>query len=187
MVVSSSGKKNMRSFVVTSVGKHGGCKTKFHAGRYINRNPVGAARKAFNQFCRQKKIRGVCTLVVTVTETTQGGKGKSFSYKLHRRKLSQPMIMFEGTNNEYVIEYKLDAKALKEPIVCKNKGQTRGRMAKRTKRKGKLSANNVRKLRKKLSKKSKSSKKLGSRYNNKGVRRSTRKTKKPKRLLNYLL
>tara|TARA_B110000495_G_C22668603_1_gene395288 strand:- start:26 stop:589 length:564 start_codon:yes stop_codon:yes gene_type:complete len=186
MVISSSGKKNMRSFVVVNVDKHGGCKTKFKAGRYINRNPVGAARKAFNQFCRQKQIRGICTLVVTVKEITQGSKGKSFSYKLHRRKLAQPMIMFEGTNSEYVIEYKLDAKALKEPIVCKNKGQTRGRMSKRTKRKGKRSANNVRKLRKKLSNKSNASKKLGSRINKNGVRKSTRNTKKTKRFMNYL-
>ena len=83
MVVSSSGKKNMRSFSVTSVRKHGDCKTKFHAGRFISRTPVSAAKKAFNQFCRQKKIRGVCTLNVSVQETTQGSKGKQFTYKLH--------------------------------------------------------------------------------------------------------
>ena len=148
MVKSSSGKVGMRSFTVVNVGKHGGCKTKFNAGRYLNRNPVGAARKAFNRFCRQKRIKGVCTLVVTVKETTQGSKNKLFTYKLHRRKLATPMVMFEGTNNEYVVEYTLDAKSVDTPVDCKKQGQSRGRMTKRTRRKGKLSANNVRKLRK---------------------------------------
>ena len=105
MVKSSSGKVGLRSFSVLNVGKHGGCKTKFNAGRYLGRNPVSAAKKAFNNFCRQKKIRGVCTLIVTVKETTQGSKNKEFSYKLHRKKLAKPMVMLEGTKNEFVIEY----------------------------------------------------------------------------------
>ena len=56
MVKSSSGKVGLRSFAVVNVGKHGGCKTKFSSGRYLGRNPVSAAKKAFNTFCRQKKI-----------------------------------------------------------------------------------------------------------------------------------
>lgn len=147
MVVSSSGKKGMRSFTVVEVSKRGGCKTKYSAGRYISRDPVGAAKKAFNNFCRVKNIRGVCTLVVTVKETTAGSKGKAFSYKLHRRKLAEPMIMLEGTPNEYVIEYSVDAKAIEVPLACKKPGQTRGRRSRKTKRKSKKSANNVRRNR----------------------------------------
>jgi|TARA_B110001469_G_C9628573_1_gene314076 hypothetical protein len=151
MVKSSSGKVGLRSFSVLNVGKHGGCKTKFNAGRYLGRNPVSAAKKAFNNFCRQKKIRGVCTLIVTVKETTQGSKNKEFSYKLHRKKLAKPMVMLEGTKNEFVIEYQLDAKSVDTPSACKKQGQSRGRMAKKTKRKNRPSANNVRKMRRRNS------------------------------------
>lgn len=148
MVRSSSGKTGMRSFAVVNVSKHGGCATKFNEGRFISREPVGAAKKAFNQFCRQKKIRGVCTLTVTVEETTRGSNNKQFTYKLHRRKLSEPKIMMEGTNDEYVIEYKIDAKSTKTPESCKRKGQTVGVMSKKTTRKNRKSANNVRRSRK---------------------------------------
>ena len=84
-MVKKSGKVGYRSFTVVQVTKTGGCKTKFHGGRYVGRNPVGAARKAFNDFCRVKRIKGVCALVVTVKETTSGSKGKVFSYKLNKR------------------------------------------------------------------------------------------------------
>ena len=172
MVVSSSGKQGMRSFTVVEVSKHGGCKTKFNAGRYISRNPVGAAKKAFNSFCRVKKIRGVCTLVVTVRETTSGSKGKAFSYKLHRRKLKEPMIMLEGSPNEFVIEYTVDAKSVDVPMACKKPGQTRGRRARKTKRKSKLSPNNVRKLKSKKTSKKNNSKKNNSKKTK--LRRSKR-------------
>lgn len=152
MVKSSSGKTGMRSFAVVDVSKHGGCATKFNKGRFISREPSGAAKKAFNQFCRQKKIRGVCTLSVTIEETTQGSNNKQFTYKLHRRKLPEPKIMKEGTNDEYVIEYKIDATSIKTPESCKRKGQSVGVMSKKTTRKNKKSANNVRRSRKRNNK-----------------------------------
>lgn len=138
MVKSSSGKTDMRSFVVMGVTRQGGCDTKFKRGRFIGRNPVGAARKAFNGFCRVKRIRGVCTLTVTVQETTAGSSKKSFTYKLHRQKLKTPKVMMEGTDKEYVIEYGVTAKSSNVVVKCKSsaKGKTRGRMAKRTSRKG---------------------------------------------------
>ena len=150
MVKNSKGKDGYRSFTVLEVGKHGGCKTKFHGGRYVGRNPVGAARKAFNDFCRVKRIKGVCALVVTVKETTSGSKGKVFSYKLNRRKLAEPIIRLEGTNNEFVVEYGVTAKSTNVPVACRNPGQTRGRMKKRTAKKNKKSANNVRRMQKRV-------------------------------------
>ena len=135
MVISSGGKRGLRSFSIIHIGKHGDCKTKFRKGRYINRNPSDAAKKAFNAHCRVKRIRGVCTLYVTVKETTQGSNNKVYTYKLRREKLKKPMVMFEGTDNEYLIEYRVTGKAVKETKSCKRKGQTRGRMARITKRK----------------------------------------------------
>ena len=139
MVKSTSGNKSgYRSFSVVGAKKHGGCDTKFKGGRYISKTPVGAARKAFNALCRVKKIRGVCTLHVMVKDTTRDSKtsGKVYTYKLQRKKLSKPLVMMKGTDNEYKIEYTIVAKSQKgkEMPECKDKKQSRGPMSKRTKR-----------------------------------------------------
>lgn len=158
MVKKASGVEGFRSFTIVGANKHGGCKTKFgvkgKGGRYISRNPAGAAKKAFTELCRTKKIRGVCTLIITIKETTKESNGKVFSYKLKRNKLKTPIIMMEGTDKEYVIEYTTTIKAQKSAVECdsKKKGQTRGRKKKKTAKNYKLSANNVRKIKKKSKK-----------------------------------
>lgn len=155
MVKSASGKMNMRSFEVVEASKHGGCKTKSKPGRYVKRTPYGAALNAFSRLCAKKRIKGQCTLVVGVRETTAGSKHKVFRYKMKRAKLAQPLIMMEGTDREYVIEYKSSGKSLKgQGPGCKTPGQTRGRMKTKTRgRKGrKLTGNNVRRILKKSSK-----------------------------------
>ena len=76
MVKNASGKEGYRSFTVLEVGKHGGCKTKFKGGKYVSKNPGSAVKKAFRELCRVKRIRGVCTLVVTIRETTKNSSKK---------------------------------------------------------------------------------------------------------------
>tara|TARA_B100001093_G_C26677389_1_gene948900 strand:- start:415 stop:882 length:468 start_codon:yes stop_codon:yes gene_type:complete len=149
MVKSSTGKMNMRSFEVMEAFKHGGCKTKSHAGRYVARTPFQAAAKAFTRLCKYKRIRGQCTLVVAVRETTSGSVHKVYRYKLKRSKLPEPLVMMEGTNKEFVIEYNVSGKSLKDNSPCKKPGQSRGRMKSKTRgRVGKkLTGNNVRRLR----------------------------------------
>ena len=156
MVKNASGKDGYRSFTVVGVGKQSGCKTKFHGGKYVSKSASGAARKAFSELCRVKKIRGVCTLVISIRETTQGGKGKVYTYKLNRHKLKKPIIRFEGTDNEYVILYGVSEKSLKgRKIVqskkCKTNKQSRGRMSKRTKGRRNSMTTVRRRLRKYLS------------------------------------
>lgn len=122
-------KEGMRSFTVTEAGKHGSCPTKFKGGRYTGRTPHGAALKAFNQLCRVKKIRGVCTLLVTVKETTRDGNGKSFTYKCKRSKLDKPIVMMKGTPKEYKIKYASTAHSMKGKLThCKREGKTSGPM-----------------------------------------------------------
>jgi hypothetical protein len=150
MVKSSSGKSGFRSFMVVDAGKHGGCKTKFKSGLYKSRNPAAAAKKAFKELCRVKRIRGVCTLVITIKETTQGSTKKAFSYRLRRHKLKVPKVIKIG-NTEVVYEYESTAKAVEVPIACRKPGQTRGRKKRRTAKKI-LKSNNVKKLLNKLSK-----------------------------------
>ena len=130
MVAKKYGEDGYRSFTVVDASKHGGCKTKSKGGRYISRNPFGAAKKAFNELCRVKKIRGVCTITITVRETTSESNGKLFTYKMHRRKLKEPVIRLEGTKNEFIIEYVVDGKKSKTHGSCKkqDKGQSVGKM-----------------------------------------------------------
>jgi hypothetical protein len=111
----------MRTFKVVDAKRQNKCDTKFKSGRYTGKSPVDAALKAFNQLCRVKKIRGVCTLVMTVQETTRNSEGKLFSYKLNRMKLKKPLVRFEGTDKEYVIKYKNVAKSVKVDSLPKCK------------------------------------------------------------------
>jgi len=169
MVKKSDGREGYRSFTVVKVGKHGGCKTKGHGGRFVNKTPVGAAKKAFSEFCRTKRIRGVCTLIVTIKETTKGSAGKVYTYRLNRMKLKEPIIRLEGTKNEYVIEYQTKVKSVGVPADCKRPGQTRGRPLKRTVRKNRMRANNVRKMVSKRQNKNESKTRSGRRYKPKSL------------------
>ena len=137
MVKGSSGKKGLRSFEVVNVVNEKGCETKFNKNtRLVGRTPSGAARKAFNGLCRVKNIRGVCTLHVQVRETTQGSNHKEFVYKCRRMKLKEPLVMMEGKNNEYKIEYTTKAKALKSMPKCgKKTKKSSGPLKKRTAKK----------------------------------------------------
>ena len=133
-MVQKSGKEGYRSFTVVGVGKHGSCKTKGLGGRFVNRKPAEAARKAFNELCRLKNVKGQCTLIVTIRETTQGSANKEFTYKLKREKLNKPVVRLEGTNNEYVIKYQTVVKAVDvSAFPCKKEGQSPGPMRKRVK------------------------------------------------------
>lgn len=118
MVQSASGKEGYRSFTVVDAARSDGCKTKFaikgSGGRYISKDPEGAARKAFSRLCHRKRIRGQCAMIISVQEMTQGSNGKTWTYKLNREKLPTPIEL-----NGRVIEYKPVAKAMNSmPSTC---------------------------------------------------------------------
>jgi hypothetical protein len=156
-MVRKNGKAGYRSFTLLGAAKSAMCRTKGVGGRFISKSAAGAAKKAFSDLCRTKRIRGVCTLYVNMKDTTAGArtKGKVYSYKIVRQKLNPPLIRLEGTDKEYVIEYapKIVA-SLKDmnPVPCgkdpltDESSQTRGRPKKRTAKKTKASANNVRRM-----------------------------------------
>tara|TARA_B100001175_G_scaffold317941_1_gene337946 strand:+ start:2753 stop:3121 length:369 start_codon:yes stop_codon:yes gene_type:complete len=108
-------KEGVRSFTVVELMKPAQLTAKRHSmkktgltnddgGRFESKDPAGAARKAFNQACRDKDIKGQCTLVVKIQETTAGSRKKVYTYKLKRIKLKKPIIMVRG-GVEYPIEY----------------------------------------------------------------------------------
>lgn len=116
MVVSASGKTNMRSFTVVEARRVDGCPTKFavkgHGGRFIKRTPRAAASTAFNRLCRRKRIKGQCAMILSVQETTQGSAGEVFTYKLNRNKLAEPL-----ERNGYVIQYDTEIASTKHTRV----------------------------------------------------------------------
>ena len=80
-----------RSFVIVSAQSNKGKKGKSNeGGRFISKSPGGAARKAFTRICRSTKVHGVCTMFVSMKETTEGSSGKVYKYRLKRSKLNPP-------------------------------------------------------------------------------------------------
>lgn len=74
-----------------------------HEGRYHGSSPLQAAKKAFNQHCRQNKLKS-CKAVVTIQEITRGGGDKEYSYRAERKKLRNPKEVTRG-NTSYTVEY----------------------------------------------------------------------------------
>lgn len=115
-----------RRFTIHEVRKVDGCPTKFkskeYSGIYESKAPCSAAMKALTQLCRAKKVKGQCTMFVTMREITQGnnkkadGSPKLYHYKVKREKLDKPLEL-KGR----VVEYKNSCKSVKE-LPKKEKG-----------------------------------------------------------------
>lgn len=69
-------------------------------GRFESRTPASAAKKAATRVCRMSKIKGQCSLVVHIRETTAGSAGKVFKYKV-RRVLKPRTVMRNGVKVTY--------------------------------------------------------------------------------------
>ena len=123
-----------RSFRVVKVTKKDGCETKFKGGRYESRTAHGAASKAFSQLCKVKRIRGVCTLIIT-EETTQGSKKKEFTYKFKREKLAKPITLKLKNGSTYKILHKNKGHKYTKKLKGKDCKKSSGRLAKRTSKK----------------------------------------------------
>ena len=125
-----------RTFKVTEVLQSGkkerGCKTKFSKSLiYTGSRPSSAAKKAFSSLCARKRIKGVCSMFVTVRESTRGSSNKSFTYECKKKLLKGDNVKKIIVNgNVITFKHAITAKALKGPIKgrapkCK---QSRGRM-----------------------------------------------------------
>jgi hypothetical protein len=77
-----------RTFTVVKVSDvHGHEKGQDNLGGvFRGKTPVSAAKKAMTQICRKTEVRGQCTLLITVRETTRGSANKEFCYKVKRIK-----------------------------------------------------------------------------------------------------
>ena len=169
-MVVMKGTRQLRSFAVVNVQKESGCPSKFNeSSRLVGSTPVSAAKKAFSRLCNLKRIKGKCTFVITVVDTTNGyvKKGKEYTYKVDRVKLAKPIVLQKGSNSEYKINYEVKAKKAnmkrKTTGSC-GKGKTHGPMKKSTPRKNKQHEKKQRSLKKRQSaKKSMSIKNIANR------------------------
>lgn len=80
-------------------------------GVYRSRTPVGAAKKAATKICGKSAIRGRCTLIVHVRETTRGSAKNVYAYKI-RRIVNKTVVSRDGV--EIPFKYTLVAKSLKQ-------------------------------------------------------------------------
>lgn len=135
MRTTASGKQK-RSFTITDAKHVDGCPTKFankgYTGSYTGNNPAQATKKAFSKLCDVKRVRGACSLYVSVRETTrEAPKKKEFVYKLTRSKLDKPISI-----RNYEVKYTTSIKSAKKMPKCPKSHKSRGRKVSRT-RKGK--------------------------------------------------
>jgi len=100
-----------RSFTIVEMKSRQKLKSKKN-GRYISKSSKGAAIKAFNRECRESKIKGVCTFMITIRETTRGSKKTIYQYKVNRRLIKGcPLIIKKGDTN-VIIRYTTTAKLI---------------------------------------------------------------------------
>jgi len=91
-----------RNFKIVSVKNTAGKNKKFNQdSRFESMTPVGAARKAMTKICQATNVRGRCSFIITVQETTQGSNKKEFRYKVNRVKVDTQTVERDGVNIEY--------------------------------------------------------------------------------------
>ena len=118
-----------RTFTVVDARGTDGCATKYLTkgnGGYYHGTPDRAAKKAFRQLCKIKKIKGQCAMLVTVREMTQGSDKREHTYKLRRVKLDKPLVLPNGIKIEYNTE--CEAYKHKMPPCSSGLSKSSGRM-----------------------------------------------------------
>ena len=103
------GKRSFTVATIKSPGKKSRSRKSMEGGRFIAKTPSAAARKAVTAACRGRKAGGQCTFTVKIRETTQGGKGKNFEYRVKRVK-DPVTVVHDG--EEIVHNYRSIVKSL---------------------------------------------------------------------------
>ena len=80
--------------------------------RYISKTPRDAASKAISRACRLKDIRGQCTLLVTMKETTRGSANKEYKYRAKRIKEKDPFVLETDDGDKIPFKYRNQLKSM---------------------------------------------------------------------------
>lgn len=107
--IAAPGQKYMKK---GSVANRGG-------GRYVGKTPQQAARKAFSKACQKtktgkskRKVKGRCTLAVTMRETTRGSDHGLSAYRFTRKLKKKPDKIKLKDGTEIVYKYETEVKSL---------------------------------------------------------------------------
>lgn len=96
-----------RTFKLLSVENGAAPKTNRY---YTGTSPSTTAKKVFNNYCRNNKMKGACKKTFTIKETTQGGKHKEYTYQGTRSKLKSPKVIDLKNGSSYEIKYETKVK-----------------------------------------------------------------------------
>lgn len=109
--------KQSRTFTTVKVGDtRGNAKGRSNKMKRMKQNPgskgapMAAAMKAFTFACNQSTIKGFCTLVISIRETTRGSSDKILRYKVTRRLVNKRVTRKDGSTTLY--KYSTSAKSL---------------------------------------------------------------------------
>jgi len=102
-----------RSFTIVDVkSKHKNVKCQdCLGGRYLSETPNSAVRKAAQKVCQQYDMKKECSMDITIKETTRGGRGKEYKYRVTRRR--SDFIVSRG-GNEICFKFEMDVKSLNQ-------------------------------------------------------------------------
>jgi len=123
-----------RTFTIHDATTVNGCRTKIpHESRYNSSSAEGAAKKAHTVLCGRKHVKGTCTFIITMRETTQGSNKKLYTYKVTRHKLKDPVELSNGVMFEHeVIARKARPKKKSRNCRHQSPGRMRGRGSSRS-------------------------------------------------------
>jgi hypothetical protein len=125
---------------ITQVTHSNGCVTKFNKnGRYTGA-PGDAAKKAFSQLLRRKKLSGKVVLNITM-EAVPKRENKVHTYRLTRKLKKKPVVRvlkLKGQPDKEIVfkyDYEVVPAKKKKPSKGKSCSQTTGPMKKNKKKK----------------------------------------------------
>ena len=82
-----------RSFTITYVfDVSGKINRKITGGRYLSSTPSSAAKKAGQKICQISNVKGLCSFILYLKETTQGSAKKIYKYRIKRVKCNKSVI-----------------------------------------------------------------------------------------------
>ena len=144
-----------RTFTVVGVETSSGSKRGKgnEGGRFVSSSASGAARKAATKICRSTKVKGRCSLVISLRETSKDSKHKEYVYHV-KRILDPKTVIRNGVEVEY--KYRTEVHAHKKSAKKSRSKKSAKKSAKKSKSRSKKSKSKSRSKKSKSKSRSKS-------------------------------
>jgi len=102
-----------RTFTIIGVTTAGGVpkNTSSLGGLFKSKTPVSAAKKAARHVCAANNMKGGCTLIVRLRESTRSSKHKEYLYKVKRTRKETTVTKRTPENKKVKVVFKFVTKA----------------------------------------------------------------------------